>query len=99
MTSNMPPNSSHEQAPRLLDQVRDAIRLRHYSRRTEQAYVHWVRRYVLFHGKRHPRTLGAPEVESFLSALATDRQVSASTQNQALAALHITFDVRVIDAA
>ncbi|PQA42371.1 integron integrase [Amnimonas aquatica] len=83
----MPPNNKHGQAPKLLDQIRAAIRLRHYSRRTEQAYVHWARRYVLFHGKRHPRELGAPEVESFLSALATERQVSASTQNQALAAL------------
>ena len=87
MSGNMPPNNKHGQAPRLLDQIRTAIRLRHYSRRTEQAYVHWARRYVLFHGKRHPRELGAPEVESFLSALATERQVSASTQSQALAAL------------
>jgi hypothetical protein len=73
--------------PRLPDQVRAALRLRQYSRRTERAYVGWVRRYILFHGKRHPRQMGADEVTRFLSALAVDRKVSASTQNQALAAL------------
>ena len=73
--------------PRLLDRVRDAIRVRHYSRRTEIAYVGWIRRFILFHGKRHPREMGAGDVTRFLSALATDRNVSASTQNQALAAL------------
>jgi len=73
--------------PRLLDAVREAIRLRHYSRRTEKAYVGWIRRYILFHGKRHPRDMGAEEVTRFLSALAIDAKVSASTQNQALAAL------------
>jgi len=72
--------------PRLPDQVRDAIRLRHYSRRTERAYVGWIRRFILFHGKRHPRAMGADEVTAFLSALARDQRVSASTQNQALAA-------------
>lgn len=74
-------------APRLLDQVRICIRARHYSLRTEEAYVQWVRRFILFHGKRHPRELGADEVTAFLSHLAVGRQVSASTQNQALAAL------------
>lgn len=73
--------------PRLLDRVRAAIRARHYSQRTEKAYVHWVRRSILFHGKRHPETLGAAEIESFLSALAVQGKVAASTQNQALAAL------------
>ena len=73
--------------PRLLDRVRAAIRARHYSQRTEKAYVHWIRRYILFHGKRHPETLGAAEIESFLSALAVQGKVAASTQNQALAAL------------
>src|SRR5436853_247094 len=73
--------------PRLLDQVRNALRLRHYSRRTERAYVGWIRRFILFHGKRHPREMGAEEVTRFLSALATERSVSASTQNHALAAL------------
>jgi integron integrase len=75
------------QPPRLLDRVRAAIRARYYSQRTEKAYVHWIRRYILFHGKRHPETLGAAEIESFLSALAVQAKVAASTQNQALAAL------------
>lgn len=63
------------------------MRFRHYSRRTEVAYVQWVRRFIHFHGKRHPRELGASHVTAFLSSLATDRRVAASTQNQALAAL------------
>lgn len=71
----------------LLAQVRRAIRLRHYSRRTEEAYVAWVRRFVQFCGLRHPRELGAGDVTRFLSSLAVDRRVSASTQNQALSAL------------
>ena len=69
---------------RLLDQVRDKIRIKHYSLRTEEAYPHWIKRFILFHGKRHPRDLGAREVESFLSHLAVAGNVSASTQNQAL---------------
>ena len=73
--------------PRLLDQVRIAIRTRHYSRRTEKAYVGWIRRYILFHGKRHPTLMGEREVTDFLSHLATGARVSASTQNQALSAL------------
>ena len=73
--------------PRLLDQVRAAVRVRHYSRRTEQAYVHWVKRFILFHGKRHPREMAAAEIRAFLSHLATARNVAASTQNQALSAL------------
>jgi len=73
--------------PRLLEQVRDAIRRRHYSHRTEQSYVHWIKRFIFFSGKRHPRDLGAPEVTAFLSHLARDRDVAAATQNQALAAL------------
>ena len=76
-----------DKQPRLLDRVRAAIRLRHYSRRTERAYVSWIRRFILFHGKRHPKDMGAAEVEGFLSSLATNDGVSASTQNQALAAL------------
>ena len=72
---------------RLLDQVREAIRVRHYSYRTEKQYVAWIRRYILFHGRRHPRELGGAEVEAFLSHLATDRHVAAATQAQALAAL------------
>jgi len=73
--------------PRLLDRVRAILRARHYSRRTEESYVAWIRRYIHFHGRRHPADLGEPELTRFLSALATERQVSASTQNQALAAL------------
>lgn len=73
--------------PRLLPRVRAAARVRHYSRRTEEAYVWWVRRFVSHAGGRHPDTLGAPAVEAFRSHLATARGVSASTQNQALAAL------------
>ena len=73
--------------PRLLDRVRAALRLRHYSRRTEEAYVAWSRRYILFHGKRHPAEMGAPELTRFLSSLAIDGHVAASTQNQALSAL------------
>ena|SRR2546425_8393763 len=78
--------------PRLLDQVRERMRVKHYSLRTEEAYVHWIRRFILHHGKRHPRDLGAAEVETFLSHLATEGRVSASTQNQALAAR--TFDLK-----
>jgi site-specific recombinase XerD len=71
----------------LLDQVRAAARLRHFSPRTEKAYLGWIRRYVLFHGKRHPREMGAQEVRAFLTHLAVERRVAASTQTQALAAL------------
>ncbi|MFN7957370.1 MAG: integron integrase [Holophagaceae bacterium] len=73
--------------PRLLDRLREQVRTRHYSLRTEDAYADWVRRFILFHGKRHPQALGAPEVQAFLSHLAVERRVSASTQNQAKAAL------------
>lgn len=73
--------------PRLLDQVRERIRVLHYSIRTEEAYLGWIRRFILFHDKRHPREMGAPEVEAFLSDLATRGRVTASTQNQALSAI------------
>jgi integron integrase len=73
--------------PRLLDQVRDKIRLKHYSLRTEQAYVDWIRRYILHHDKRHPSEMGAAEVEAFLTHLAAVREVAAATQNQAKSAL------------
>jgi integron integrase len=73
--------------PGLLERLREAIRTHQYSRRTEEAYVFWVRRYVVFHGKRHPSQLGASDVTSFLSDLAVRGQVSPSTQNQALSAL------------
>lgn len=75
------------QAPKLLDQLRDRIRVKHCSIRTETQYVQWVRRFILFHGKRHPRTMGAIEIEAFLTHLAVEGSVSASTQNQALSAL------------
>ena len=74
-------------APKLLDRLRDHLRTRHYSIRTETAYVDWARRFILFHGKRHPQEMGAAEVEAFLTHLAVQRQVSASTQNQAKAAI------------
>jgi integron integrase len=73
--------------PRLLDRVRDKLRTLHYSYRTEQQYLFWIRRYILFHRKRHPMDLGGPEVEVFLTHLAVDRRVSASTQNQAMSAI------------
>jgi integron integrase len=73
--------------PRLLDRMRNLMRTMHYSIRTEDAYVQWARRFILFHGKRHPSTMGAPEINEFLSHLAVERNVSASTQNQALSAL------------
>ncbi|MFC3606737.1 integron integrase [Stutzerimonas tarimensis] len=73
--------------PKLLDRLREQIRLRHYSIRTEAAYVHWAGAFIRFHRMRHPQEMGAAEVEQFLSHLAVDRHVSASTQNQALAAL------------
>jgi integron integrase len=70
-----------------MDEVRRVLRLKHYSHATEKAYLGWIRRFILFHGKRHPREMGGAEVEEFLSALAVQGQVAASTQNQALAAL------------
>lgn len=83
-TTNTP---SAPAAPRLLDQVRDRIRAKHYSIRTEEQYVRWIRRFILFHGKRHPREMGAPEMEAFLTDLAVTGKVAAATQNQALSAL------------
>ena len=73
--------------PRLLDRMRDEIRVRHYSIRTEGVYLDWVRRFILFHGKRHPRELGAPEVAAFLTDLAVQRNVAPSTQAQAKSAI------------
>src|SRR5688572_15811752 len=85
-------------SPRLLDQVREVIRMRHYSMRTEQAYVQWIRRLILFHGKRHPREMGATELTAFLSNLAVQQNVAASTQNQALHAILFLYrDVLKID--
>ena len=90
-TPNNPP-------PKLLDQVRDRIRVKHYSISTEKLYVQWIKRFILFHGKRHPAELGAAEVEAFLTHLAVDGHVSASTQNQALSALLFLYkEVLVMD--
>lgn len=79
------PDSQH--SPRLLEQVVDRLRVKHYSLRTEKSYVDWIKRFIWFHGKRHPKEMGAPEVEAFLSHLAVERNVSASTQSQAKSAL------------
>jgi hypothetical protein len=77
-----------EPPPRkLLDQVRDAIRLKHYSYSTEKTYVLWIRRFILFHNKRHPAEMSTPEVTQFLTYLAVNEQVAATTQNQALHAI------------
>jgi integron integrase len=82
-----PSPTDHPPRQTVLSALRTAIRLRHYSPRTEEAYVSWARRYIAFHGRRHPRELGEADIRRFLSALAEERKVSASTQNQALAAL------------
>lgn len=78
---------TREERPRLLDAVRNRIRAKHYSFRTEQQYLYWIRRFVMFHDKRHPKNMSAPEIERFLSDLARNGNVAASTQNQALSAL------------
>jgi site-specific recombinase XerD len=90
---------SHLDAPpdptkslRLMELVRRVSRERRYSTRTEQAYVQWIRRFVVFHGRRHPKDLSAEHVREFLSALAVEAGVSASTQNQALAAITFLYD-------
>ena len=88
MTSmNYPTPPLAPQKPKLLDRVRLAMRAHHYSPRTEEAYVAWIKRFIFFHGKRHPTEMGAEEVTRFLSSLALDGRVAASTQNQALSAL------------
>ncbi len=95
------PPAPPPQGKKLLEQVSDAIRVKHYSYRTEKTYIEWIRRYILFHNKRHPREMGAPEIQAFLTHLAVERTVSASTQNQALSAilflyrhvLHIEIDL------
>jgi integrase len=83
LSSNVPSpgaGSAPGQPPKLLDRLRDAIRVRHYSLRTEEAYAAWVRRFILFHGKRHPLEMGAAEINAFRTHLAVDGHVSASTQ-------------------
>jgi integrase len=106
MSSTQPPSPPARQIPlahlvappdptrrfRLLELVRRRLRERRYSRRTEQAYVFWIRRYILFHDRRHPRHLGPEHVREFLSALAVRERVAASTQNQALAALRFLYE-------
>jgi integron integrase len=81
------PASGRRPEPKLLDRVREAVRVRHYSRRTEEAYVTWIRRFIVFHGKKHPLEMGSDEIGRYLTYLAVERRVSASTQNQALSAL------------
>jgi len=80
-------SASDDRKPRRLEQVRELLRIRHYSIRTEQAYLQWIRRFILYHGRRHPKDMGADEVTAFLSHLAIARHVAASTQNQALNAI------------
>src|SRR6267142_6282308 len=84
---NFTSSVSSQPKKRLLDQVRETIRRKHYSLRTETAYVDWIKRYIFFHHKRHPAEMGAPEIEQFLNHLAVDKKVAAGTQNQALSAL------------
>ena len=87
VTPNFPDKSTTTKSPKLLDQVRDKLRVKHYSIRTEQAYTGWIKRYILFHGKRHPKEMGAEEIEAFLTHLAVEGNVSASTQNLAKSSL------------
>jgi hypothetical protein len=84
---NFDDNCTIANPPRLLDRVRDKLRVKHYSIRTEQTYLDWIKRYILFHGKQHPQEMGATEVEAFLTHLAVAGKVAASTQNQAKSAL------------
>ncbi len=81
------PTIPPRQAPRMLDQLREQIRYLHYSMSTEDAYVHWCKAFILFHGKQHPKDLGGAEVEAFLTWLANERQVAPATHKQALSAL------------
>ena len=85
--SQVSENSAIVKKPKLLDQVRDAIRTKHYSMKTEEAYVHWIKRFILFHNKRHPKEMGEKEINQFITHLAVKEKVSASTQNQALCAI------------
>jgi hypothetical protein len=84
---NSPDKSTTANPPKLLDQVRDKLRVKHYSIRTEQTYVDWIKRFIFFHGKWHPKNLEARDMEAFLIHLAVAGKVSASTQNQAKSAL------------
>src|SRR5205814_854131 len=87
------PEKCETAKPKFLEQVRTILRTRHYSLRTEEAYLGWIRRFILFHGKRHPGEMGGPEVAAFLNDLAEKRGVAAATQNQALNALVFLYQV------
>lgn len=93
MTSGNSIASGAEARPRLLDEVRATLRLGHYSGRTETSYMDWIKRFILFHGKIHPREMGTDEVRAFLTHLAAEKRVAASTQNQALSALLFLYRV------
>jgi integron integrase len=94
----MPTNTTPAQPKKLLDQVRDKIRFKHYSLSTEDTYISWIKQFILFHGKRHPADMGVIEVERFLTYLATERHVSSSTQNQALSAILFLYrEVLTVD--
>ena len=98
MVQLIPTNTTPAQPKKLLDQVRDKIRFKHYSLSTEDTYISWIKQYILFHGKRHPTDMGAIEVERFLTYLATERHVSSSTQNQALSAILFLYrEVLTVD--
>jgi integrase len=84
---------SNPKPPKLLDRVRDAMRLKHYSLRTEETYIQWIRKFILFHGKKHPKDMAEPEITAFLTHLAVQDKVSASTQNQALSAILFLYRV------
>jgi integron integrase len=100
MSQQLPQNTAPPHGKKLLDQYRDAIRIKHYSARTEDTYIQWVKAYILYHNKRHPAEMGIPEINQFLAHLVTQKEVSASTQNQALSSilflyrhvLHIELD-------
>lgn len=96
LTTVQPTTAAVASSPKLLDRVRWQLRVKHYSIRTEQAYVDWIRRFILFHDKRHPNELGEKEISEFLSHLAVEKNVSASTQNQALSALLFLYQ-QVLD--
>lgn len=87
MHPNHSTSNTSDKSPKLLDQVRDRLRVKHYSIRTEDSYIDWIKRFIYFHHKRHPKEMGAAEVEAFLTHLAVNRKVAASTQNQAKCAL------------
>lgn len=78
---------------KLLDQARTNLRVNHYSRRTEEAYIGWIKRYILFHNKKHPSLMGKDEIQTFINHLAVEQNVSSSTQNQALQAIYIFIKI------